>query len=119
MFEVICISKSCRKAVRFIDELAVKLKYSGVVGFDIDHKNLRIKSGNFIVSAVDIFGGNLGLSHHMTKYYIDMISSSISPRYAGRSYALERLRKLKYTFKEDTKEISEEELIEILTEVSA
>lgn len=118
MIEVIYISTSCRQAVNFIDELAIKLKKRGIGGFDIDHKNIRLKSDKFIVSAVDIFGGNLGLSHHMTEYYIDMVSNTAFPRHCGKSYAFERLKELKRSFKEGTKEISEEELIEILTEVS-
>ena len=117
MFEVIYISPSCKQAVNFINDLAAKLKQRGIGGFDIDRKNIQLKSDKFIVSAVDIFSGKLGLIHHMTKYYIDMVSISTSTRYVGRSYALERLRKLKCTFREGTKEISEEELIGILTEV--
>lgn len=116
MFEVIYISSLCRQAVRFIDELAIKLKKSGIGGFDIDYKNIRLKSDKFIVSAVDIFGGSLGLSHHMTEYYIDMVSNTTFPRHCGKSYAFERLKELKRSFKDGTKEISEEELIEILME---
>lgn len=54
MFEVIYISPSCRQAVNFIDELAIKLKKRGIGCFDIDHKNIRLKSDKFIVSSVDI-----------------------------------------------------------------
>lgn len=50
-------------------------------------------------------------------YYIDKVSDTAFPRHCGKSHALERLRELKYGFREGTKEISEEELIEILTEV--
>lgn len=117
MFEVIYISPSCKQAVNFIDDLAIKLKQRGIGGFDIDQRNIRIKSDKFIVSTVDIFGGNLGLSHHMVKYYIDMVSNTVFPRRNGKMLAHERLRELKSTFREDTKQISEEELIEILTEV--
>lgn len=119
MFEVIRISPSCKQSVNFIDDLAIKLKQRGIGGFDIDHKNIQLKSDKFIVSAVDIFGGNLGLSHHMTEYYIDMVSNTTFPRHCGKSYEFERLKELKRSFKEGAKEISEEELIEILTEVSA
>ncbi len=117
MFEVIYISPSCKKAVNFINELAIKLKQRGIGGFDIDRRNIQIKSDKFIVSAVDIFSGKLGLSHEMTKYYIDMVSNAVLSRRSGKMYALERLRELKCTFKEDIKQISEEELIEILMEV--
>lgn len=116
MFEIICISTSCKQAENFIKYLSEKLDSFGIENIKIDRKNIRLKTDKFIVSAVDIFGGKLGLSHQMTMYYIDMVSSSTSPRYVGRSYALERLRKLKRTFREGTKEISEEELIEILKE---
>lgn len=118
MFEVIYISTSCRQAVNFIDNLAVELKHRGIDGFDIDRKNIQLKSDKFIVSAVDIFGGKLGLSHDITEYYIDMVSDCVFPRNCTKTCALERLKDLKCTFREETKEISEEELIKILTEVS-
>ena len=118
MLEAIYISPSCKQAVNFINDLAIKLKQHGIDSFDIDRKNIQLKSDEFIVSAVDIFGGNLGLSHHMTEYYIDMVSDCTFPRNCTKTCALERLKDLKCTFREGTKEISEEELIEILTEVS-
>lgn len=117
MFEVIYISPSCRQAVNFINNLAIKLKQCEIDSFDIDRKNIQLKSDKFIVSAVDIFGNNLGLSRHMTEYYIDMVSDSVFPRNCTKTCALERLKELKCTFREGTKEISEEELVEILTEV--
>lgn len=119
MFEVIYISPSCKQAVHFIDDLAIKLKQRGIGGFNIDHKNIRLKLDKFIVSAVDIFGGNLGLSHHMVKYYIDMVSESDFPCERDKENAMELLKCLHCSFREDAKEISEKELIEILTEVSA
>lgn len=118
MFEVIYISPSCKQAVNFINDLAIELKQRGIDSFDIDHKNIQLKSDKFIVSAVDIFGGKLGLSQHMTEYCIDMVSGSVFPRNYTKACALERLKELKCTFREGTKEISEEELIKILTEVS-
>ncbi len=54
----------------------------------------------------------------MTEYYIDMVSDSAFPRNRTKTRAIERLKELKCTFREGTKEISEEELIEILAEVS-
>lgn len=119
MFEVIYISHSCRQAVNFINNLAIKLKQRGIDSFDIDRKNIQLKSDKFIVSAVSISGDNLGLSHHMTEYYIDMVSDTAFPRNCTKTCALERLKELKRTFREGTKQISEKELIEILTEVSA
>lgn len=119
MFEVIYISPSCKQAVNFIDDLAIKLKQCGIGGFDIDHRNIRLKSDRFIVSTVDIFGGNLGLSHHMTKYYIDKVSNADFSNVHTKENALMGLRELKCTFRDGIKQISEEELIEILTEVSA
>lgn len=118
MLEIIYISPSCKQAVNFINDLAVKLKERGIASFDIDRKNIQLKSDNFIVSSVDIFGGKLGLSHHMTEYHIDMVSNTAFPRRNGKMLAHERLRELKCRFREGTKQISEEELIEILTEVS-
>lgn len=117
MFEVIYISPSCKQAVNFINDLAIKLKDNGIGGFEIDHKNIQLKSDEFVVSAVDIFGGKLGLSHHMTEYYIDMVSDSVFSRNCMKTRAFERLKELKCTFREGAKQISEEELIEILTEV--
>ena len=117
MFEIIYISPSCKQAVNFIDNLAIKLKQSGIASFNIDCKNIQLKSDKFVVSAVDIFGGKLGLSHRMTEYYIDMVSDSVFPRNCTKTCAIERLKELKCTFREGTKQISEKELIEILTEV--
>lgn len=117
MFEVIYISPSCKQAVNFINDLAVKLKQRGIDSFDIDRKNIQLKSDKFVVSAVNIFGNNLGLSHHMIEYYIDMVSDSEFPRNCMKTRALKRLKELKCTFREGTKEISEEELVEILMEV--
>lgn len=57
------------------------------------------------------------MSHHVTKYYIDMVSTSEFPKNCTKTCALERLKDLKRTFREGAKRISEEELIEILTEV--
>lgn len=119
MFEVIYISPSCRQAVNFIDDLAIKLKQRGIGGFDIDRKNIRLKSDKFIVSAVDVFGGNLGLRHHTTEYYIDKVSGADYQNERIREKSFERLKRLKCSFRWGTKEISEKELIEILTEVSA
>lgn len=117
MFEVIYISTSCKQAVNFINDLAIKLKQRGIDNVDMDRKNIQLKSDKFIVSAVDISGNNLGLSHHMTEYYIDMVSDTAFPRNCTKACALERLKDLKFTFREGTKKISEGELIEILTEV--
>lgn len=114
MFEVIYISPSCKQAVNFINDLAIELKQRGIDSFYIDRKNIQLKSDEFIVSAVSISGNNLGLSHHMTEYYIDMVSDTVFPRNCTKAYALERLKDLKCTFREGTKKISEEELIEIL-----
>lgn len=117
MFEVIYISPSCKQAVNFIKDLAIKLKQRGIDSFDTDRKNIQLKSDKFVVSAVDIFGGKLGLSHHMTEYYIDVVSDSIFPRNCTKACALEKMKDLKCTFREGAKKISEGELIDILTEV--
>lgn len=92
MFETIYIAPSCKQAVNFIDNLAIKLKQRGIDSFDIDRKNIQLKSGKFIVSAVDIFGNNLGLSHHMTEYYIDIVSDTVFPRNCTKTCAIERLK---------------------------
>lgn len=118
MFEVIYISPSCKQAVNFINDLVIKLKQRGIGGFDIDHKNIWLKSDKFIVSAVDIEGGNLGISHHMTEYYIDKVSGVDYPSERIQEKAQERLKNLKFRFREGTKEILEGELIEILTEAA-
>lgn len=118
MFEVIYISPSCKQAVNFIKDLSEKLESFGIQNIKIDLENIQLKTNKFIVSAVDIFGGNLGLSHHMTKYYIDKVSDFDFQNKRARKVALERLKCLKSTFWEGTREISEEELIDILMEVS-
>lgn len=117
MFEVICISPSCKQAAEFIDHLMWDLRKRGIYDIEIDPQRMQLKTDKFIVSAIDIFGGKLGLSHHMTEYYIDKISDAEFPNIYMRENAIRRLRNLKSTFREGTKEISEEKLIEILKEV--
>lgn len=119
MFEVIYISPSCKQAERFIIDLAEKLKSLGIDDFELEQKNLRLKTGNVIVSAVDIWGGQLGRSHHMTEYYMDKVSDADYPNERVREIAQQRLKSLKCSFRDGTKGILEEELIGILTEVSA
>ena len=111
MFEVIYISLSCKQAERFIIDISEKLKFLRITDFEVDRKNLRLKTNKAIVSAVDIWSGQLGRSHHITKYYIDDIEGYIL------SYnAHERVRLLKRTFRENAQKITEDELIKILTE---
>lgn len=117
MFEVIYISPSCKQAIKFIQGLAVKLKQRGISGFDIDRKNLRIKVDKFIVSAVRINSSNLWRSYHDTKYYIGDASLAQYETHEQWRWAREILRELKSKFYQGTKQISEEELIEILTGV--
>lgn len=118
MFEAIYISLSCKQAVNFINDLAIKLKQRGIDNVDIDRKNIQLKSDKFIVSAVDIWGTNLGRDYRFVKYYIDRIFVSDYSNECEIRNALAKWRELKCRFRSETKEISEEELIEILTEVS-
>ena len=118
MFEIIYTSPSYKQSVNFIDDLAVKLKQRGIVGFGIDRRNIRIKSDKFIVSTVSINSSNLWRSYHDTKYYIDDVSLTQYETHEQWRWAREILRELKSEFYQDTKQIFEEELIEILTEVS-
>lgn len=118
MFEVLHISPSCKQAVGFINALAVRLKETGIIDFKIDHEHLQLKTGKFIVSAVSINGNLLGASRHHIKYYIDEATLAEYPCEEARYNAMEKLNCLRCRFRENTKEISEEELIEILREVS-
>lgn len=116
MFEVIYISPSCKQAIEFIERLILDLRKREICDIEIDRDNLRLKSDKFIVSAVYIEGGNLGISHHMTEYYIDKVSGVDYPSKRIQEKAQERLKDLKCRFREGTKEISDGELIEILKE---
>lgn len=118
MFEVIYISPSCNQAAEFIDRLMWELRKYDIYNAEIDREHLRLKTDEFIVLAVSIFGNNLGFSHHMVKYYIDDVTGAEFPCEGARDNAMEKLKCLRCSFREDTKEISEEELIDILTEVS-
>lgn len=118
MLEVIYISPSCKQAEDFIYGLAENLKQSGISNFETNMRRLYIRSNKFIVSVVNIFGGLLGVNSHITKYYIDKISDAYYQKESIEGKALMRLKTLKRSFREGMKEISEEELIEILTEVS-
>lgn len=117
MFEVIYISPSCKQVVNFMDNLAIKLKQHGIDSFDIDRKNTQLKSDKFVVSAVDIWGKNLGRDCRFVKYYIDRIFVSDYSNECAIRNAIAKWRELKCRFRSETKEISEGELIDILTEV--
>lgn len=117
MVEVIYISPNCKLAVKFIQNLSVKLKQHGISSFDIDRKNIRLKSDKFIVSAVSINSSNLWRSYHDTKYYIDDISLAQYETHEQWRRARAILRELKSKFYQGAKQINEEELIEILMEV--
>lgn len=116
MLEVIYISPSCKQAVNFIDDLSIKLKQHGIGGFDIDHRNAQIKSDKFIVSTACI-GMSPRPSYYGVKYYIDEFSNGYIPPNCSFERLYEWVEHLKCRFRPDAKEISEEELIEILTEV--
>lgn len=118
MFEIIYISPSCKQAVNFINDLAIKLKERGIDDFGIDRRNIQLKSYKFIVSAVSINGSNLWRGYHYTKYYIDDASLAQYGTHKQWQRVHKALRELKSCFCSGTKQISEKELIEILTEVS-
>lgn len=116
MFEVIYISPSCKQSKNFIDSLMRKLRERGIYNTKKSPQCIQLESEKFVVSAVDI-GMSPRPSFHGVKYYIDGFN------YIPQNCSFERLcdwkEHVKYRFRPDTKEISEEELIEILTEVSA
>lgn len=118
MFEVIYISPSCKQAVNFINDFAIKLKQRGIGGFDIDRKNIQLKSDKFIVSAVDVFGENVGRSYRFAKYYIDKAEPTSFEMWQIVEKINDAVKDIKMRFPRDAKEISEEELIGILMEVS-
>lgn len=116
MLEVLYISPSCKQAMDFIVDLANKLESTGIDGRNIDYENICLKTDKFIVSAVSICNSCLYVSREGVKYYIDMVSGENFLVPEQRDHATERLKCLRCCFREDTKEISEEELIEILKE---
>lgn len=118
MFEVLYIAPSCKKAMDFIVGLADKLEGSGIDGRNIDYEKIRLMTDKYMISAVSICGSCLYVSREGVKYYIDMVSGEEFQTPEQHEHATERLKCLKCCFQESTKEISEEELIEILREVS-
>lgn len=116
MFEVIYISPSCKQAKNFIYDFTEKLRQIGISKFEVDMKRLQIKSDKFIISSVDIWGSMLGRGYSKVKYYIDeiRIEEYEDERIAER--VVEKLKYIKSGFRQEVKEISNEELIEILTE---
>lgn len=58
-------------------------------------------------------------SFHGVKYYIDAVTNCHKPYNCSVDRLYEWVEHLKYRFRTDEKEISEEELIKILTEASA
>lgn len=118
MFEVLHISPSCKQAAEFIDRLFWDLKKNGIKNSEVDKKRFQLKTDKFVVSAMSINGNLLGVSRHHVKYYIDEATLAEYPCEEARYNVMEKLNCLWCRFREDTKEISEEELIEILREVS-
>lgn len=119
MLEVIYISPSCKQAVNFIYDLVEKIKQNGISNFEVDMKRLQIKSDKFIISVVDIWGSMLGRGYSKVEYYIDDIRIEEYKDERTAERIVENLKYLKSSFRQGVKEISEEELIEILTEASA
>lgn len=117
MFEVIYISPSCKQAAEFLDSLMWDFRKRDIYNAEIDRERLQLKTDKFIVSAASITGGCLGVSIYPVKYYIDKVTKADYPCERARENAMERLKCLRCRFREDTKEISEEELIDILGEV--
>lgn len=117
MFEVLYISPSCKQAAGFIDRLMWDLRKCGIYEIEIDRRKLQLRTDKFTVSAIDIYSGLFTISRYMVKYYIDKVSETDFPCAKAKENALEKLKCLRYCFREDTKEILEEELIEILMEV--
>lgn len=114
MFEVIYISPSYKQAGEFIDKLMWELRKHDIYDAEINRERLQIKTDKFIVSTINIFGGNLGASWYYVKYYIDKVSDTKFPYEKSKENALESLKYLRCRFRESTKEISEEELIDVL-----
>ena len=118
MFEVIYISSSCRQAADFIDRLMWKLREYEIYDVKIDSQHMQLKLDKFIVSAINIWDANLGKSYHRAKYYIDKAEPTNTETWKIVEKINYLIGDIKMRFPKDTKQISEEELIEILTEVS-
>lgn len=118
MIKTVYISPSYKQATEFIHGLADKLKCIGIDGRNIDYKNMRLVTRKLIVSAVNIFSGTLWRGYPETEYYIDAVSGIDFKNETLQENAMERLKYMKSGFSIDAKEISEEELIGILMEVS-
>lgn len=118
MLEVIYISPSCKQAAEFIDRLMWDLRKHGIYDFEIDPGKMQIRTDKFIVSAVSTFSG-IGIlesNRFATDYYIDMVSGFEFPNKYTRENSIMWIKILKGGFRKGVKEISEEELIGILTE---
>lgn len=118
MFEVIYISPSYKQSMEFLVSLANKLKCIGIDGRNIDYKNMLLVTRKFIVSAVNIFGSEIGRKYSEAEYYVDAVSGIDFKNKTLQENAMERLKYMRNRFPIDAKEISEEELIGILMEVS-
>lgn len=116
MIEVVYISPSYKQGTEFIVSLANKLKCIGIDGRNIDYKNMRLVTSKFIVSAVNIFGSEIGRDYSETEYYINAVSRVDLKNETLQENAMGRLKYMKSGFPIDAKEILEEELIGILLE---
>lgn len=115
MFEVVYISPSREKAMDFIVDLADKIEEIGIDIRNIDYDKVQLMTDKYIVSTANICSSYLYVSHKEVKYCIDMVSGEKFQTPEQHEHAMERIKFLKRCFRE-TREISEEELIEILRE---
>lgn len=116
MTEIIYISPTCKQASEFIDRLMWELRKRGIYDFEICHEKMQIKTGKFIVTAIDIYWRPRKINADTVKYYIDKVSDYSPICLSDKVFALGILKEIKQGFREDAKEISERELIKILTE---
>lgn len=80
------------------------LRKHEIFDIDIDRENLRLKTDKFIVSAVYIYSGMLGVSHHMTEYFINRVSDADYPNERAQEIAQQRLKNLECSFREEQRE---------------
>lgn len=118
MFEVIYITNTFKSAVRLIEQLEEELKKSGIDNIQLDLKNIKIKSNNFILSTMPIYSGMLGRSKHMVKYFVNDTSTEHCETAEQRKLVLEKIDYIKMGFRETTREIKKEELLNILIKES-
>lgn len=117
MFEIIYIAPTNKSAARFIRDIVDRLKNLEIEDFKTDMKHMQIRTEKYVIIGISLSGSMLGVGRRNVKYYIDGIANPWDYE-SNRNFEkiIERLEMLIQSFHRRAKEISVDEMIDILQE---